>query len=234
MENMNLEFDHVFILVGKGAKEMELFEKHGFRQAMLGKHEGQGTGARFVFFLNTLIELLYIDDDEEAINNIESFGCDYIERTGWKVNGQNPFGIGITPKPYNFKLIPFETKYYCPKWLPREGMQMAISNSNPKEPIVFCEPRYMEFPDFKNFDELENSDRDDIKKYFYHENGVARMTKFKMYVKTYDLSKTIQALSKHNMEFECAEENLLELTFDENVQKKRIDFRPDLPLIINY
>jgi hypothetical protein len=30
MENMNLKFDHVFILVGKGAKEMELFEKYAF------------------------------------------------------------------------------------------------------------------------------------------------------------------------------------------------------------
>lgn len=51
---MNLEFDHIFILVGKGAKEMELFEKYGFRQAMLGKYEGQETGAKF--FLDTLIE----------------------------------------------------------------------------------------------------------------------------------------------------------------------------------
>jgi hypothetical protein len=231
---MNLKYDHVFILVGKGAKEMDLFKKHGFGQPMIGRHDGQGTGCKILFFLNTLIELLYIDNDDEAINNIESFGCDYVERTKWKDNGQNPFGIGIVPKPNNIAQIPFKTKHYSPKWMRKEALQMALSNTNPEEPIVFCEPPIFEWSDFKNFDELENSDKDDIKKYFYHENGIARITKFKMYIKTDSLSKIIQELSKHNMDFECSEENLIELTFDENVQSKRLDFRPDLPLIINY
>jgi len=234
MNAINLEFDHVFILVNKDANELEIFKKHGFTPAVVGKHDGQGTAAKFIFFLNMLIELLYIDDELEAKNNINAFGCNYIDRSNWKENGQNPFGIGITPKPYNYKIIPFETLYYVPKWLPREGMQMALSNIDSREPIIFCEPPYMEFPNFENFNDLENSGRNDIKDFFYHKNGIVKMTKFRMIVNTDNLSSTLLELNKHNMEIISGNENLMELSFDNNNKNMKIDFRPDLPLIIYY
>ncbi len=47
---MNLEFNHVFILVGNGTKEIELFGKQEYRQVILGKHGGQGTSTNLCFF----------------------------------------------------------------------------------------------------------------------------------------------------------------------------------------
>ncbi len=73
---MNLELHHFFILVKPGAEVTELLSSIGMREGTRNKHEGQGTSNRRFNFSYGTLELLWIHDEEEALNGPgrDSFG----------------------------------------------------------------------------------------------------------------------------------------------------------------
>ena len=65
---MNLELDHVFILVEPEAEVADLLLAQGIREGRGNKHPGQGTSNRRFYFSNGMLEFLWIHDAEEALN----------------------------------------------------------------------------------------------------------------------------------------------------------------------
>jgi len=65
---MALELHHLFILTGAGAPQADFLSDLGLIEGARNSHPGQGTANRRFFFSNTMLELLYLRDAEEAAN----------------------------------------------------------------------------------------------------------------------------------------------------------------------
>ena len=63
---MNTEIDHVYVCCSVGAPEAEAVRGLGLREGSPNSHPGQGTACRRFFFDNAYLELLWINDRQEA------------------------------------------------------------------------------------------------------------------------------------------------------------------------
>jgi hypothetical protein len=63
---MRYEIDHVFVLTEVGAPGAEALVRLGFTEGLSNWHEGQGTANRRFFFDNAMLELLWVENVEEA------------------------------------------------------------------------------------------------------------------------------------------------------------------------
>jgi hypothetical protein len=228
-----LQLDHIFIWVKKDAPEIEIFNKVGFTSIISGLHKGQGTAGKYIFFLNFYIELLYISDQTEALNNIDNFGCNYIKRSKWRQNKSSFFGLGLKMNSFDLKNIPFAYKEFKSSWMRGNGLLMATNNQNLNDPIVFILYPDMEFPNYNSVEEMLTDNKpDDFKKNHIHDNEIKTLTSYKII--TTSKSGMINDLAKSGINIETGNEENLEFTFDNNVKNKEIDLNPNFPVVIKY
>jgi len=231
------KLDHILIWVENEAPEIEFFKENGFTSIISGSHSQQGTSGKYLFFLNFYIELLYISDNVEAFENIEKFGCNYIERSNWRLNHtSSPFGLALKMETFDKEEIPFAYTEYKADWMKDDGLLMADNNKNLSAPLVFVLRPKMEFPCYHSIDEmlLENKP-EDFKKNHIHENGIKTLTSYNIYINPgVETSKLINYLNTNGINILKGDRNCIELFFDNGITNKEIDFRPKLPLIIKY
>jgi hypothetical protein len=110
------------------------------------------------------------------------------------------------------------------------------SKTNLKEPSIFVVYPEIESGTFKTMNELENFPSEDSSwnAYFKHSNGAQKITK--IIITSTDLNlktETIKVVNGiENLIVKNGKEHLMELYFDNNIQNKSFDLRPELPLII--
>lgn len=228
--------DHILIWVDKDAPDIELFIENGFTCIISGKHSQQGTSGKYLFFLNFYIELLYISDNVEAYENIEKFGCNYIERSNWRLNHASPFGLALKMETFDKEKIAFDYTEYKADWMRDDGLIMADNNKNLLAPLVFVLRPKMEFPCYNSIDEMLMDNRpDDFKKNHIHENGIKTLTSYNVCINPEaETSKLINYLNTSGINIFKGDDNCIELIFDNEINNREIDFRPRLPLIIKY
>lgn len=228
--------DHILIWVDKDAPEIELFKENGFTSIISGCHSQQGTSGKYLFFLNFYIELLYISDNVEAFENIEKFGCNYLERSNWRLNHSSPFGLGLKMETFDKENILFDYTEYKADWMRDDGLLMADNNKNLLEPLVFVLRPKMEFPCYHSIDEMLMDNRpDDFKKNHLHENGIKTLTSYNVYINPeVETSKLINYLNTSGINILKGDENCIELIFDNEINNREIDLRPRLSLRIKY
>lgn len=226
--------DHILIWVDKDAPEIELFKENGFTSIISGNHFQQGTSGKYLFFLNFYIELLYISDNIEAFENIEKFGCNYLERSNWRLNHASPFGLALKMETFDKENILFDYTEYKADWMRDDGLIMADNNKNLLAPLVFVLRPKMEFPCYRSIDEMLLDNRpDDFKKNHIHENGIKTLTSYNVYINPEaETSNLINYLNTSGIDIFKGDENCIELIFDNEINNREIDFRPTLPLII--
>jgi hypothetical protein len=228
-----LQLDHIFIWVNKDSPEIDIFRKAGFTSVISGVHKGQGTAGKYIFFLNFYIELLYIYDENEAANNLDNFGCDYIMRSKWYQNKSSSFGLGLKMTSFDQKKIPFSFKVYKSSWMRDRGLLMATNNQNIYDPLVFVVFPNMEFPYYNSIEEMLTDNKpDDFKQNHIHANGIKTLTSYKII--TTSTSEIIETIAKNGIKIENGKSEKLELTFDNQLKKQEIDLQPSLPIILKY
>jgi hypothetical protein len=226
--------DHVFVWVSRDAPEADVFKKLGFRSSRPVKHEGQGTSSLGIHFENAYLELIWIDDANLAEKAGATIHVNFSERAAAK-GGASPFGIGLH-MPSDAYPIPFPTVSYKAAWIePGEVLHVTRTATDPAEPYVFIVPRYMANPPPQALPEL-------YKKIPYlkwireHPIGVHLVTKVEFVVAPKALkSPTLAILAKNNViSFNGGDQPLMQLTFDHQAKRKRVDLRPALPVILLY
>jgi len=231
------KLDHILIWADKDAPEIGLFKEQGFTSIISGRHPQQGTSGKYLFFLNFYIELLYISDYREAIENVGKFGCNYPERANWKMNNtSSPFGLALKMDVFDQEKIPFEYSEYEAVWMRDKSLLMAENNKNLPAPLIFVLRPKMEFPSYKSIEEMLSDDKpEDFKNNHLHENGIQTLTSYSIYVNAgAGSSKMMDELRSNGINIQKADKNYLELVFDNEIRKKEIDFNPGLPLKIRY
>lgn len=113
---MNLELDHVFILVEPEAKVAERLIEQGFQEGPRNTHPGQGTANRRVYFTNGMLEFLWIQDADEAKNG-PGRDLRFPERNADPA--ASPFGVIFLPRKDNASTdMPFPGWHYQPAYFP--------------------------------------------------------------------------------------------------------------------
>jgi hypothetical protein len=135
---MATQFDHLFVLCDPGAPEAAGLARIGLIEGPQNVHPGQGTACRRFFFPRQYVELVWVENPDEA-------GSDATARTGlldrWSARrrGGCPFGLVFVSENWSSG-PPFPTWSYSPAYMP-EGMTIEIAIDTPlDEPEFFVLP----------------------------------------------------------------------------------------------
>jgi hypothetical protein len=133
-----LELDHIILFCAAGAPEADALIERGLHEGPGNSHPGQGSVNRRFFFRNLYLELLWIEDYEEA-------QVGEARRTGlwdrWinRHDGRCPFGLVFRPAAPGTP-APFPSWTYKPKYFP-PGFSIEVSLDIPaNEPLLFYLP----------------------------------------------------------------------------------------------
>lgn len=238
----NLQLDHFNIWIKNPKKTKKRLTDLGFTSvpdSLSAVHEGQGTAGRYFRFLNSYLELIFVyDQNELEENNENNKGLDFTERANFENNGASPFSLAIKVKDYRVEKIPFEIVRYHQDWMVENMNIYSALNSKKelKEPSIFVVYPEMEYDRFKTLSDLKNIPEEHAiwREFYKHPNGAQKISKIIITSSSLNLNtKTIDALNGiENLTIKSGKEHLMELYFDDNIQGKSFDLRPELPLIV--
>ena len=236
----DLQFDHFNIWVKNPMLAKEKLNDIGFTavpDSISDVHKGQGTTGRYFHFLNSYLELIFVYDQTELEeNNKVNKDLDFTVRANFEENGALPFSIALKLKEYDIAKIPFEKIRYHQNWMEKGVSIYSAKNSKKylKEPSIFVVYPALESTQFNSLADVENiPDEYAFARAFYkHSNGAKKLTK--IIITSTDLNlntATMQAVNNiENLTVKNGTEYLMELYFDNNIQSKSFDLRPELPL----
>ncbi|WP_242118314.1 hypothetical protein [Aestuariivivens sediminicola] len=228
-----LEVDHLWIHIQSESVVSEILENVGFNiagnfdavhsKSTVIHHKGQGTAGIYVRFQNIYLEFIWIEDKallSKIAPDLGSTLLDYPQTS--------PLGIGLRFNNSELVSLPFRTTSYWAEWMrPLDALAVAKREAS-TDPAIFVIPNWLNWAKrTKNKPEL----LEDTK----HTIPVHNVTKIRVYGPEHpSQSEAVQYLRDNNLvEFQSAEEYLLELVFDNHLNN-RIDLQPTLPLVIYY
>ena len=220
-----MELDHIFIGTSKGAPEAELLKAFGLAEGSPNTHPGQGTANRRFFFHNAMLELLWIDNPEEAQSELAK-PTRLLERCTLPHTDVSPFGICFRPNSQSEKKAPFPTWEYKPLYLP-SSLVIEVGKDTPlSEPMWF----------YLAFASRPDSAVPEKRQAIAHEIGFKEITAATITVSNnQELSKpAIMAESLDHFFIRRDDSPLLELEFDQCGEGEIHDFRPSLPLVFKW
>ena len=238
----DLLLDHFNIWVKNPVETKNRLENIGFTavpDSLSAIHHGQGTAGRYINFLNGYLELIFVYDHNELEENSKTNNrLDFAERANFEKNGASPFSIALKVKEYNVEKIPFEKVRYHQTWMKKNSSIYSAKSSKKhiKEPSVFVVYPEIESAMFESTSALDSvpSEDEQWKEFFKHSNEAKKLTNAIITSTTSDLNtETMKAVNGiKNLTVKNGSEHLMELFFDNNVQGKSFDLRPELPLIV--
>jgi hypothetical protein len=216
---MKLELDHVFILVKPGAKVGDRLLECGFQEGERNTHPGQGTANRRFYFANGMLELIWIQNANEARTG-PGQALLFAERAAEPT--ASPFGVIFVPKEHHkehhtHSNMPFPGWHYQPAYFPPpKGFHVGTNSNNVREPLCF----YFPFHDPKAAmpHPIRNSQKI---------SAVAISTP------SNDTEGVLESTAQcDRLSIRLASEHLMEITLDNHALGQTNDFRPDMPLLL--
>jgi hypothetical protein len=230
---MLFELDHLFICTSVGAVEGDRLIDFGLSEGSRNMHPGQGTANRRFFFRNSMMELLWLHDEEEARSE-DVFPTRLYEGCLYQQTGASPFALCLRPTPEHRangldagEVVPFDCWRYQAPYIPKEvSMYIGANSTTIEEPLLIFSPHSFR-PDQLSGDRSQPID---------HPLGFREITSVRI---------TTPANRPRSAAFErvCdivwfsvapAAEHLLEISFDGATQAGLADFRPGLPLVFRW
>jgi hypothetical protein len=237
-----LDVDHLNIWVENPETTKQKLIEIGFTSvpdSLSQVHKGQGTAGKYFNFLNGYLELIFIYDQIELEeNNKKNKELDFTKRANFEENGALPFSIALRVKDYDVEKIPFEKVIYHQDWMEEGANIFSAKNSKThlKEPSIFVVYPEIESEKFETLSDL-NTIPDEYafaREFYKHPNGAKKVTDIIIISTDLDLTtETIKAINRiPNLTVKNGTEHLMELYFDNHIQGKSFDLRPELPLIV--
>ncbi len=213
---MTIELDHFFILTDLGAPHADLLSGIGLTEGPRNDHPGQGTANRRFFFSNTALELLYVNDANEAANGRGS-RLRFPERA--QDTKASPFGL-IVRATNKSTDVPFPGWRYCPKYFRADQCFHVGENSDLlEEPLCICMPLDMPLPEAQ----------------LRLANPHMTVTELRLSVPVVRPSLTLEAVADcEGISLRLNEPHRLELVFNEEEEGKSEDMTPNLPLVVRW
>jgi Glyoxalase-like domain len=216
---MRMELDHLFVCTAPGAPEAEQLIRFGLREGPPNRHPGQGTENRRFEFVNSMIELFWVNDAAEAQNEVPRRTLLW-ERWSGREGGASPFGICLRPGDSTMSEAPFPAWEYRPAYLPAP-LVMHIGEATVEEPMWV----YLSF--------MRRVDRE--QRFVEHPIGIREITGLNLTSRVPLLSVASRRIVEAGvLSFQEGAGPLLEIEFDGNLHEEIADFRPVLPLVFRF
>ncbi len=226
---MAFELDHLFIMTDINAPVADQLIAGGLTEGRSNTHPGQGTANRCFFFHNAMLELLWVHDPVEAQSEL-IYPTHLWERWANRHDGSVcPVGICLRPAQNSEETKVFASWPYRPPYLPDSMDSIAIGNNSEvlAEPLLFQTP-LAQRPD-QYFSEKSRST-------LKHQIGWQEITRVELVSPVaHNLSPELQAVTNTDrIELRMGADYCVNLGFDGETQRQQLDFRPDLPLTVNW
>lgn len=205
-----MDIDHIFIFTDDNGKVANELVEFGLTEGSSRIHKGQGTTNRKFYFDNFYFEILWVHNSIE-LRSEQTKPTGLWRRSEYKTNGYSPFGLCMVNIDETKHIFNNAFKYQ-PDYFPKDQVIDIIKNEHqPDLPWTFRLP-------FKG----QNRNIDEPKS---HKNGISVLTRVSFeYQKISDNSFIRDFGVDSNIEFIQTSRNWLNLTFDNNKQRKRKDF----------
>ena len=134
-----MQVDHIFIFSRSQGQEADELVDFGFSEGSSRVHPGQGTVNRKFYFENFFLEILWVENEEEARS--ERTGVTGLwERSVFYKNDHSPFGLCLVNTPET-DLLFAGSQQYQPEYFP-EGLTIDFINNTeaPQNPWLFRLP----------------------------------------------------------------------------------------------
>ncbi|NER33878.1 MAG: VOC family protein [Oscillatoria sp. SIO1A7] len=224
--NFPLELDHILVWVSPKAPEAQILAEFGLQRKDYKEHIGQGTASYFFFFENAYLELIWIDDEQAALDNAARTGIDLRSRASWRETGASAFGVGWRRRSPSLEELPLFPVKYSAEWMePETYLELSDNFNQTTEPLYFIIPEYMSVPQ-----------RIIAEPIVPHPLGIKNVTSARVTLPQREqLSPVASELSRHTpVAFEAGTDSLLELTFDGGSRGQTLDARPTLPIVLKF
>ncbi|MCJ8313584.1 MAG: hypothetical protein HRU38_15100 [Saccharospirillaceae bacterium] len=222
---MNLELDHVFILVEPHAQVADLLVQLGLTESFSRAHKGQGTSNRRFEFTNAMLEFLWVRDKQEALNG-PAKDLKFTQRATDIT--ASPFGIIVKRKDNTNLNKPYSGFNYQPDYL-KAPMSFYIGQNakNIQEPLCiyapFIDPNSNGIK--QNNQTFESAEKSTFKK----------LSHVKIHICAQHMSDELQKVGQSDrLTVVLGQQHLIEVSFDELKCGLSKDFRPLIPLIIHW
>ena len=212
---MSIVLHHFFILTEPGAAAGDALKDLGLKESFSRDHPGQGTTNRRFQLANSMLELLWVRDKEEAKNG-PGKKLNLVERFGQKE--ASPFGLilgcqGDTASKPPFSGWSYQPNYFAPP------MAFHVGNNSEKllEPLCiyasFMQPLVTKAG----------------------ESELNKLSCIKITTTANPVSEVLQKVdSVDNICIKSGVTHLMEVFLDDCQTGKSTDLRPRLPLILHY
>lgn len=213
---MRIELDHLFVCTAVGAPEADKLVQFGLREGPPNQHPGQGTANRRFGFANAMIELVWVSDPREAQS--ESTRRTLLwERWSGRKETACPFGICLRPVESGDRGLPVPGWEYRPAYLP-DPLFMLIGEAGIEEPMWV----------YLNFQTRAHH----LERFAKHPAGLREISGLTLTTHVPLGSSVSEKILKSGiLTARTGVTPLLEIEFDGQQQRKRVDFRPHLPLV---
>jgi hypothetical protein len=213
---MTIELDHFFILTDPGAPQANLLSGLGVIEGATNNHPGQGTANRRFFFSNSMLELIYIRDIDEAKSGPGS-RLRFVERAASA--SASPFGLILRAGP-GMSGEAFPGWRYYPEYL-EEGQYFHIGGNSE----LLAEPLCVFMPFHLPVSERQSQPV----------GSFATITEIRISVPVDRPSPVLETIAGCELiSLQLKEPHRMELVFNEEREGKFRDFQPELPLIIRW
>jgi hypothetical protein len=213
---MTIALDHFFIHARPGAPEADLLVALGLVEGTPNVHPGQGTANRRFFFLNSMLELIYVRDESEAAGGAAR-ELKMVERA--HSAAASPFGLVFRATSAE-EPPPFPGRPYFAEYLP-DGAHFHVGDNADRleEPLCIVMPCNFPAPP-RQPDPLP---------------PFTTVTALRVSVPATDRSAVLAAINGIGpLAIALGEPHLLELEFNGGAAGQARDIRPALPLIIRW
>lgn len=226
---MNITLDHFFIITPAGGAIGDRIKALGLEESFSRDHPGQGTSNRRFLVSNSMLELIWVRDKNEALNG-PGRKLNFPERAsemGAISNSASPFGLVFTQNDMTASVAPFAGWDYQPDYFePPNAFRVADNSDDITEPLCICAP---------NINDNSNAKISTVGPFQF-------IRSVKLTVKKEKLSGVLEQCNRvDGLTVVAGDKHLLEVYFSSGSGENkpylehslnREDFRPDLPLII--
>jgi hypothetical protein len=221
---MTFELDHIFLWVSPGGPEADRLVALGLTEGKPNRHPGQGTACRRFFFANAYVELVWVENPQEAQGDIARPQRLW-ERWAGRASGACPFGIILRPSEPGTPPAPFPTWEFRPPYFPAPlALHVGVNADCIEEPLLSCfsVPRETGLGSTRQRQPLD------------HRAGFRELTALRIFSPHPAGRSSVMLAAEQTgaVSFHEGPEHLAEIGFDGERQGQRADFRPALPLII--
>ncbi|MGK7893112.1 MAG: hypothetical protein AB4372_05635 [Xenococcus sp. (in: cyanobacteria)] len=225
---------YLFVFSAMGKKLLPFLRALGLKCTEPQSNPAQGTVSTLIFFENAYLEIFWIEETTPLTQSDMMREFNFQARVNWVTTGAPPFGFGLsysTRNHDNFVPTNFEARAKAEIPISEPLLRFCpINLANPEEPICYLVPDYEA--------KRHRLDRySAIAEELSHPGlGLRTLTQVQMRVISDRLitPPLIDLASQKLLEIEYQKHPLLALTFDHGKQKKFVDLRPLIPIVLRF